>query len=287
MFNCLKRFNVFTATLLFIGFSICAEATEKGLFWKLESPSGITSYLFGTMHTDDNRIINFSPNVESALKTSDLFLMETEPLANPNSLMMDQDLSTYLNEAEFDKVRELADFHSMHIGAAMRMKPWLLAVVFDLPKPQTEFEQDNMLMARAEELDKEVKGIETGAEHFGVMDNFSLDDQLVMLRAVLKRPQDEKESNFEKLMSAYLEGDSEKIAKLDAKMTGSILPAALWARMKAKLLDERNQLMANRTIEYANIKPTFIAVGASHLAGDDGLISAFKKAGFKLTPQAK
>jgi len=287
MFNCLKRINVFTATLLFIGFSICAEATEKGLFWKLESPSGITSYLFGTMHTDDNRILNFSPNVESALKNSDLFLMETEPLANPSSLMMDHDLSIYLNEAEFDKVRELADFHSMHIGAAMRMKPWLLAVVFDLPKPQTEFEQDNMLMARAEELDKEVKGIESGAEHFGVMDNFSLDDQLIMLRAVLKRPQEEKESNFEKLMSAYLEGDSEKIARLDAKMTGSILPAALWARMKAKLLDERNLLMANRTIEYANSKPTFIAVGASHLAGDDGLISAFKKAGFKLTPQVK
>jgi uncharacterized protein len=287
MFNCHRGFKVFLVALLLIGNSICASATEKGLFWKLESPSGITSYLFGTMHTDDNRIINFSPSVESALKSSDLFLMETEPLANPSSLMMDQDLSIYLNEAEFDKVRELADFHSMHIGAAMRMKPWLLAVVFDLPKPQTEFEQDNMLMARAEELDKEVKGIESGAEHFGVMDNFSIDDQLIMLRAVLKRPQEEKESNFEKLMSAYLEGDSEKIARLDAKMTGSILPAALWARMKAKLLDERNLLMANRTIEYANSKPTFIAVGASHLAGDDGLISAFKKAGFKLTPQVK
>jgi uncharacterized protein YbaP (TraB family) len=287
MINRNRKFNAFLVTLFLFGISIFAQAAERGLFWKLESPTGVTSYLFGTMHTDDNRIGNFSPSVENALKSSDLFLMEAEPLANPSTLMMDKDLSSYLNEAEFDKVRELADFHSMHIGAAMRMKPWLLAVVFDLPKPQTEFEQDNMLMARAEELDKEVKGIESGAEHFGIMDNFTLDDQLVMLRAVLKRPQAEKEANFEKLMAAYLDGDSDKIATLDAKMTGSILPAPLWARMKAKLLDERNVLMAVRSIEIANSKPTFIAVGASHLAGDDGLISAFKRAGFKLTSISK
>ncbi|MFM9835498.1 MAG: TraB/GumN family protein [Methylophilaceae bacterium] len=273
--------------ILVMSMPLLVQAADKGLFWKLESPSGVTSYLFGTMHTDDNRITNFSSTLENALKSSDLFLMEAEPLANPSTLMMDKDLSSYLNEDEFDKVRELADFHSMHIGAAMRMKPWLLAVIFDLPKPQAGFEQDNMLMARAEELDKEVKGIETGAEHFGVMDSFNIDDQLVMLRAVLKRPQEEKEANFEKLMAAYLDGDSDKIATLDAKMTGSILPAPLWARMKAKLLDERNVLMATRTVEIANNKPTFIAVGASHLAGDDGLISAFKKAGFKLTSIAK
>ena len=36
------------ASLLF-GVSLASQATEKGLFWKLESPAGITSYLFGTM----------------------------------------------------------------------------------------------------------------------------------------------------------------------------------------------------------------------------------------------
>jgi uncharacterized protein YbaP (TraB family) len=283
MFNHRACFKTFLATLLFLSYSLVAQATEKGLFWKMESPTGVTSYLFGTMHTDDNRISSFAPSVENALKSTDLFMMEAEPLTNPSMLMMDKDLSTYLNEAEFDKVRELADFHSMHIGAAMRMKPWLLAVIFDLPKPQSGFEQDNMLMARAEELAKEVRGIESGVEHFSVMDNFSLDEQLVMLRAVLKRPSEEKEANFEKLISAYLAGDSDNIAALDEQMTGSILPKEMWVKMRTKLIDERNVVMAQRTIEKAKEKPVFIAVGASHLAGDGGLISAFKKAGFKLS----
>ena len=50
-----------TITITFAIFVNLAQATEKGLFWKLESPTGIVSYLFGTMHTDDNRITNFSP----------------------------------------------------------------------------------------------------------------------------------------------------------------------------------------------------------------------------------
>ncbi len=56
--------------------------------------------------------------------------------------------------------------------------------------------------------------------------------------------------------------------------------------MRTKLIDERNVVMAQRTIEKAKQTPVFIAVGALHLAGG-GLISAFKKAGFKLTAVEK
>ncbi len=284
------RFKLLVNSILlivFIGFFSLSQATEKGLFWKMESPAGITSYLFGTIHTDDNRVTDFSPSLRETLKNVDVFMMETAPGGNPNLLMMDKDLSGFLTEAEFDQVRELAEFHVMHIGAAMRMKPWLLAVIFDLPKPQTPFAQDNLLMTTSEDLSKEIKGIETAREHFGVMDNFSLEEQLVMLRAVLKRTPEEKERDFERLMKAYLDGDSDKISALDEQITGGMLPKELWAKMRSKLIDERNLVMASRALEATAQKPTFIAVGASHLAGESGLIEAFKKAGYKLTPQAK
>jgi hypothetical protein len=58
----------------------------------------------------------------------------------------------------------------------------------------------------------------------------------------------------------------------------------LWERMRVKLLDERNALMAERILEAAKTKKLFVGVGASHLAGQAGLIAMFKKAGFKLTP---
>ncbi len=274
--------------LVIAGFALAAQATEKGLFWKLESPGGVTSYLFGTIHTDDNRVAEISPGVIAAIKQVDIFVMEVAENRDPSVMMLKEgNLASLLTEAEFEQVRELADFHVMHLGAAMQMKPWLLAVVFDLPKPQTPFAQDNLLMAKSEEAAKEVLGIETAAEHFGVMDDFSMEEQMVMLRAVLKRTQAQKEADFERLMAAYLEGDSDKITALDEQITGGMLPKALWAKMRDRLLDKRNVVMAERTIKVANEKPVFVAVGASHLAGDNGLIAAFKKAGFKLSAMPK
>lgn len=257
---------------------------EQGLFWKVESPAGKTSYLFGTIHTDDNRVTDFSPAVNNALQSVDVFMMETLAPNDPSVFMMpDGDLKTILTEKELDKVYQLAEFHTMHRDAATHMKPWLLAVVFDSPKPLTPFAQDNLLMSKSEDLGKEVIGIEDTQEHFGVMDNFSRDEQLIMLRAVLKRSQAQKERDFEKLLAAYLAGDSDKVAMLDDKITGGMLPPALWAKMRTKLLDERNVVMAQRIVDEATNKSVFVAVGASHLAGKGGLISRLKEAGYQLT----
>ena len=273
---------------IFTVLAFAAQATEKGLFWKLESPTGKTSYLFGTMHTDDNRVSDMTPKMLEAMKSVDTFMMEAEPTQDPSIFMMKEaSLPSLLTQAEFDQVRDLADFHVMHLGAAMQMKPWLLAVVFDLPKPQTEFAQDNLLMTKSEDFGKEIKGLETSSEHFSIMDAFSMDEQMVMLRAVLKRTPGQKEADFEKLMAAYLAGDSDKISAIDEQVTSGMLPKELWAKMRKSLLDDRNVVMAQRAIAAANDKPVFVAVGASHLAGDNGLIAAFKKAGFKLTPVKK
>lgn len=261
------------------------HAADKGLFWKAVSPTGITSYLFGTMHTDDNRVTEFSPQVMDALNSVNTFMMEVSPGQDPKLLMLKEgNIATLMTNEEFEQVRELADFHVMHLGAAMQMKPWLLAVIFDLPKPQTPFAQDNLLMTKSEELLKDVVGIETAQEHFGVMDDFTLDEQMIMLRAVLKRTQEQKERDYERLVSAYLQGDAENIAQLDEKITGGMLPDTLWQKMRKKLLDDRNIVMAERTLAKAQQQSVFVAVGAAHLAGKTGLIAAYKHAGFKLTP---
>ncbi len=280
-----KRLLSAVLTFSFLALATTNAYAEKGLFWKVESPSGKTSYLFGTMHTDDNRVTNFSPAVDKALQSVDAFMMETLAPNNPNVFKMpDGDLKNMLSEAELDKVYELAEFHVMHRDVATHMKPWLLAVVFDSPKPLTPFAQDNLLMTKSEDFGKEVIGIEDTKEHFGVMDSFSRDEQLTMLRAVLKRSPEQKERDFESLMVAYLAEDSNKVAALDEKITGGMLPPALWAKMRSKLLDERNVVMAQRVTEEANNRSVFIAVGASHLAGKGGLIARLKEAGFKLSP---
>lgn len=257
---------------------------EQGLFWKAESNSSKPIYLFGTIHTDDNRVTEFSPRVTEALKAVDVFMMEVEPPKDTSILQMqDANLSTILSAQELEQVYLLADFHVMHRDAVLRTKPWLLAVVFDSPRPLTPYAQDNLLMRLAEDLGKDVIGLETADEHFSVMDGLTLDEQVAFLRKVLRRSQKTKERDYEQLVKAYLKGDADKLSAMNDKMTGSMLPAELWARMRVKLLDERNLVMAERMLAKAQDKSLFVAVGASHLAGKTGLVATLKQAGYKIS----
>jgi len=279
----MKRFSILVILLLNI-FSI-AHANERGLFWKLKAPNGLTHYLFGTIHTDDNRIIKFLPIVKKSVSASDLLLVEITPdNQSQNLVMKDHSLISDLTENELNQVKKLSEFHVMYFENAIRMKPWLLAIIFDSPRPHTEFNQDYLLMAMAEDLDKEVLGIESSQEHFATMDSLSIEEQLMMLRAVLKKTENEKLSDYNLLMKDYLSADVNQIRHTDERLTGKLLPEALWAKIKVQLMDERNKKMVARIKELSKDKQLFIAVGASHLAGQDGLLNQLKLSGFKIYP---
>lgn len=282
-FNFQKKFKQIFAFFCLISFNTLVLA-EQGLFWKAESPNRKTIYVFGTIHTDDNRVIDFSPAVIDALKSSDIFMMETVAPNDSHAFTMKSgSLESMLTSSELEQLYALAEFHVMHRHAALRMKPWLLATIFDSPKPLTPFAQDNLLMTQAEDFGKQVIGIETPAQHFAVMDDLTQDEQLNMLRAVLKRSPEDKTRDFERLMRAYLQGDAEKLAALNSQITGAMLPGALWEKMRIKLLDERNVVMVNRLLAEAETKALFVAVGASHLAGSTGLVAGLKQAGYQLS----
>lgn len=269
----------------FLSFSQLSVATDQGLLWQVESAEGKVSYLLGTIHADDSRVTEFPPSLLEAFAQTDVFMMETLPPRNPSVFLMKQGtVAEYLTEKEFDQVRELADFHSMHIEAAMKMKPWLLAVIFDLPKPKSLYSMDELLMAKAQDQNKMVLGLEATQAHFSVLDSITLDEQLSMLRAVLKRSAKDKVRDYEALLKTYISEDLEKIANLDDTITGSMLPKALWEKMRVKLIDERNEGMAKGMLAQAKEHRVFAAVGASHLAGETGILNRLRQAGFKLTP---
>ena len=279
----MKRFLILVILLLNTIPMVCAN--EHGIFWKLKAPNGSTHYLFGTMHTDDNRIITFLPIVKQSLNASDLLVVEIASDDHAKNLLMsNHSLTSDLNEAELNQIKKLSEFHVMYFENVVRMKPWLLAIIFDSPKPSNEFNQDFLLMSMASDLDKDVTGIESSQEHFAIMDSLSFDDQLVMLRSVLKKTEKERLSDYKLLMKEYLLADLDRIRKTDEELTGKLLPPDLWAKMKIQLMDERNKKMVTKIKELSKDKQLFIAVGASHLAGQDGLLNQLRQSGFKMSP---
>ena len=269
--------------LSLISFMLPLGAEENSIFWRLTSPNGFENYLYGTIHTDDNRVSDINKNVIEALKSSQIFLMETMEISNPKLLLMNNiDYSLYFNEADLDKIKLLANFHTMSLERVLKMKPWLLAVIFDSPRPITPFNLDNLLKTKARDLGLKIKGLETSEEHFQVLDSFSIKEQVIFLKKVLDKSLEQKEKDYEELMSAYLSEDLNSIIKINEKLTSRLFSKSMWMKIKKKLLINRNKIFFKRAHKLANSNQLFIAVGASHLGGVNGLLKQFEESGYQL-----
>ena len=283
LFKTDKLITLYTATQAKEG-----EANKEeinSIFWQITDLEGKEHYLFGTIHTDDNRVSNFKPIVEEKLKEIDIFVMEADEVIDRSILHVDPKVyNGRLSEEELEKINLLADFHTMPREHILSMKPWILAVIFDSPRPITPFNQDNLLKSKAEDFMKITQGLETPREHFEALDRFTIDEQMSLLKAVLKKDFAQKEENYELLVSAYLTFNTEKILNTDILITKSLVSNAIWEKMEYYFLTRRNKFFGERVKELIKGNRIFIAVGASHLGGVTGLLNQFKDAGFKLKP---
>lgn len=276
----------FVSAVFFLLLSIqaaMAAGIERGLLWQIESPQGGRSYLFGTIHTDDARVTNFSPKIVNALASADAFMLEALPPRDSSVLLMPAGtLRDLLRPEEVEEVLRQADARSMQGGIVLRMKPWLLALVIAQPYPASPFSQDMQLFAIAGAKGKEVVALESADGHFGALDSLGMPEQIVLLRGVLSLSQDEKEQAYKTLVQVYMSGDTERIAALDEELSSKGLPPALWEKMRKILIDQRNANMVAVILERIGKETAFVAVGAAHLPGDDGLVARLRKAGYKL-----
>ena len=278
----MKIKNILIAIILF---SLNSNAYENSIFWQLKGPEGKELYIFGSIHVDDNRVVDFSDNVIKAMKKSDLLVTETNTIKNPEVLEgLADEYANNLSEGDFEKINELSDFHSIETSFAIKLKPWLLGFIFSSPKPMTPFSQDNLLMVMGRNYGLSLKGLETFDEHYTVLDALPIEAQFQILKNVLVLTEEKKEQNYELLIGKYLTFDINKILSFDEEITKKIIPKKSWGFVRNKLIFERNKLFFERLKVLLIKNNPFVVVGASHLGGDNGLIKQFAQVGFTAVP---
>ena len=111
-------------------------------------------------------------------------------------------------------------------------------------------------------------------------------DQIALLRATLAKSPQQKEADFNQVVDAYLRREHQAMLAGDVQRMDGITPEA-GKRMIELLLDKRNIAMAAGIRREMARAPVFVAVGASHLPGEQGLIALLRKAGFTVSGVAE
>jgi uncharacterized protein YbaP (TraB family) len=286
-----KRIWSLAVIILFAGHSSFAHP-KSSLLWEITG-NGLKkpSYLYGTVHSFDERAFRFAKLAESSITKCDAFGMEInldnlgddinifsmmKYLTMPGDTTLDM-LMSHEQYAMLDKF--VTD--SMHLALAMfnTIKPMFLMGMqegMSMSEDSSDF-LDQYFMKKAREHHKEIIGIETVEEQIKALDLIPLKEQARMVLEMIEPDTTKQQNSDEDLVDIYAKGDLDAIYAFYKKED-------LSNTFNAALITDRNHRMADRIDSIMQKKSLFTAVGALHLPGDEGVISLLRKKGYTLTP---
>jgi len=126
----------------------------------------------------------------------------------------------------------------------------------------------------ANEDGREIIDLESAALQMGIFDEIPTDLQI---QEILRMLDQEGVEEFQAMKKAYL---AEDLLALDEVMTSN----AMMKEWEHLILSDRNKQWVKDLAPVMPEKSLFIAVGAGHLPGEEGVIELLRKEGFRVTP---
>lgn len=259
------------------------SAATRGILFEIRPPTGAPpSFLFGTIHSEDSRVVELPAPVRAAFDASPNVALEVVPDASAiiramvtmaytdGRLLRDvlpPDL--YLETAE-----ALAGI-GMPEEAFKDLKPWAVVTLLSSPPSETGEFLDMLLFHRAVADSKRIEGLETMTEQLAVFDALSETDQVTLLRETLAT-RAQLPLIFEALIAAYVERDVDKLQHLSEQHLADTDPR-LAALFQEVVIDSRNRRMVERMEPLLAEGGWFIAIGALHLPGDQGVVALLRE----------
>lgn len=273
--------------LVFSLWQLAAHAQYQSLLWKI-SGKGLSepSYLFGTMHTADPRIVEVGDRALPYFKKCKGYAMELDPGEAFNMNLLGK-----LMMKEGYSLRKLMPENQYNIlDSIIKEQVGYSALLFDNVAPvfvMTLFESASMGLSdsagagevldlhfynQAKKERKKVTGIETADEQLSALNALTYEEQAEMLTKEIDNLATDTADGPD-LVKFYLNQQLDSVAALDN--TNEMPP-----KFYKALVTDRNIRMADRIDGIVQDKPTFIAIGALHLPAKGGVIELLRKKGY-------
>ena len=281
------------------------EATPNGhgRLWRISKPDVEPSYLFGTMHVTDPRVTELPPAAQKAFDAAGTVVIETIDILDPQKaqlallgkpeLTMFTDGSTLqslLDKDDLKLVEGELERRGIPLALVSRMKPWMIAGMVALPDCETVNKQagvaflDQKIAETAKAEGKDLKGLESIGEQLNAMNSLPVEFHLRGLVETIKLG-DLMPDIMATMTDLYLKGDIAMIMPVitAASPEGLDEEAEGYAEFENRIIRMRNHVMAERAAPILADGAAFIAIGALHLPGDEGLVALLRKTGYDVT----
>jgi len=287
----MKKSTIILSAILFAFTSQAQtiDSTANSLLWKI-SGKGIEqpSYIFGTIHIIPKDDFFFTDLMKEKFDSCQKLILEidinlslSEQINAAKKMMLPdgKTLSDYMTDKEFSELKtDLLDTLKIKESTFKRMqniKPLISSslIINDLIGKSKTYEKE--FNKRAKKNRMAVEGLETLDFQLDLINNVSIEDQIKMLT---------EDISSENLMVDYY-----KMVEIYKKQNLDSLKTLIdsddsMEKLSDDFLKNRNSEWISKIEELIKENPVFIAVGAGHLAGKDGILNLLKERGYSIEP---
>ncbi len=278
----------------------------KGLLWKIERPGVRPSYLYGTMHMSDDRLISLPAPVAKALADAQSVALEIGDVLDEKKMASEvvknisliaftdgRTIESVLSADELKLLKTKLNDMEIPYASSRIMKPWFVMLSMALPKCEQARQRaglkalDATIALTAQKNGSKIIGLETVKEQFSAFASLSIKDQKVLLLSSLHMGS-LLDDQIETMTQLYLQRRTAALWQFSLYMSHKYAKASkdeltALKNFEQALIVKRNKIMSSRAQPIINKGNMFMAVGALHLPGQHGLVALLRKAGYKLS----
>ncbi len=259
-----------------------------GLLWKVSRIGLKPSYLFGTMHLPDKEITTLPRPVLEALDNAMSVTLEVKFDVNTF-----YEMSKAMNFADGSTLKEkigpelyartlaLLKNYGFNSEMAATLKPWAAYLAISMPPSKGGLPLDMVILNRGKQFGAKIYGLETLQEQLGIFDTLSDEDQVQLLKDMVCN-YDQFQRDLAEMKTMYLKRDLAGLAWMPEKYEPD--EKDRYKQFMENMIKNRNHRMTERMLTRLLEGNAFIAVGALHLPGEEGILGLLEKQGFIVEP---
>ncbi len=263
--------------------------SESSLLWKISGKNVKKDcYLFGTIHLIERKHFYFPESLRELIGSSEQVVTELGELPDPAEAMKfvflkEGSFFDFFNEAQTDSILDWAEANMGMSREQFRltmgqMKPFMvvqMATQMQYSGNTASYELSIDSLVKAREIS--LFGLETLEQQMGFFDGLTNLQQTAMVMEVIRDDQANTELT-QRMQQIYLRQQVDSLYMLIHNEKGIL------SEEEDRFLGQRNANWIPRIGQLIRKKSTFIAVGAGHLGGPNGLIRLLEREGYTLTP---
>lgn len=273
------------------------ENLEKSLLWKVYG-NGVkdTSYLYGTIHAIEKKDFILTNQVKRTFKATESLVMEVplemdeatkKELAKKIMYPAGKSIKNYISEADYA-------YYQLYMKDTLKMGV-VKVKICDMMQPF--FAQSLILMEQLDNMQsyeksfdkmakkKEKLALETIEQQLAIVTGDSVELQVAQFIRDLKLGKLDSKKEFKVMVDLYKAQDLQGLyTYIEKSMSEALTSGDKSGLTREKMLDNRNLNWIPKLEDWMSKKSLFVAIGAGHLAGKNGVIHLLRNKGYKVEP---